>query len=375
MKNRIAGKIPLLILLAAAFLCLGVLLIRPAENTKTESHLQPRQKIVPVLYYETFDGLKGYDTHTVLIDNNTAKTLEKHYRTWSKTYPSSAEEKVGGASSVRSTYGQWMIYYKTLQNELFLFDRAHTETAAEEFFLLKDEFTAAVPKEKNQSFFDLLFFDGCYYLFTLLPSAPTAAEPGIIRIYKLTEGLAVKDIYDVDFRSLGLSTHSFVDFAVAVIKDIFLAPVHRGGDYYLLCCNLENGTTDLLPVDDRLLGIVADTDSFYTIGLAENNEIVFEKFTPTGESVSKNSLPLPFETAFDNIHFDKIFYQYGSDIYWCFQDSTTCYFLSYNIETAEWSNTWAVEMRPEPSVLMDVKYMLKENGNYYDLYPNWNNVK
>ena len=32
-------------------------------------------------------------------------------------------------------------------------------------------------------------------------------------------------------------------------------------------------------------------------------------------------------------------------------------------------------MRPEPSVLMDVKYMLKENGNYYDLYPNWNNVK
>ena len=58
----------------------------------------------------------------------------------------------------------------------------------------------------------------------------------MIRIYKLTEDLAVKDIYDVDFRSLGLSTHSFVDFAVAVIKDIFLTPVHRGGDYYLLCC-------------------------------------------------------------------------------------------------------------------------------------------
>lgn len=106
-----------------------------------------------------------------------------------------------------------------------------------------------------------------------------------------------------------------------------------------------------MPVEYQLLGIVSDKDHFYAIGFSQKNEVIFETFTTTGNSLSKISLPLPFNVLSEEIRFDEIFYTYESDIYWCCQDNDNCYFLSYNVETSEWTNTWIIEKRHRHSCL------------------------
>ena len=76
-----------IVILLTVVSLVGLTIAFRINRPKLKCNLQPLQKIVPVLYYETFGGLKGYTTHTELADTATLKTQEKHYRTWAKTYP------------------------------------------------------------------------------------------------------------------------------------------------------------------------------------------------------------------------------------------------------------------------------------------------
>ena len=99
-----------------------------------ESHKFGAENIWPVLYYEDHDisiadtiGGNGYN-HTFRIENGESIELEKHYRTWGRTYPGSAMERLAGYGFERTDYGQLLIYYKTAKEEVFLFDNIISET-------------------------------------------------------------------------------------------------------------------------------------------------------------------------------------------------------------------------------------------------------
>ena len=374
-KNKRLCAFFIVIFIILIILFLKVCYEKEKTTLNIECNLQCSQNVVPVLYYENFTGLNGYDTNTFIIEDGKTNLLEKHYRTWSKTYPSSALEKFGEYSVSREKYGQLMIFYSLSDGDIFVFDRFIAEDPSNEYYIIKDDVTAVIPYDNYQSFFDFLQFNENYYLFTFLQTDPTFSDFDVIRIYKFSKKLELEETFDINYRDLGLLPYNFINKTIAIVENILFAPIKKENKNYFLKYDLQTREVNLLPVEYKILGIIADKNCFHSIGLAQDNSIIFESFTPTMQLQDKNITPLPFgfEEVNGSIRFDKIFYQLDSNIYFCFKTEKKCYFISYNIASNAWTNWWVVEKNAEPLFPMDVKYMVRVDDSYYDLFPYCNN--
>lgn len=340
-----------------------------------ECSLQPTQDIVPVLYYEENIGGLDYNTHTFLIEEEKAVYLEKHYRTFSKTYPSSAYERFKDIDSVWNEYGQLMAFYNINGNKIFLFNGISSQKKINKYTLIKNDVETDIYYEINETYYDFLFFDKNYYLFTLAKSHPELLSKDILRVYKISENLSVEESFDINYGSQGIPTYVFIENTVAIADNTLYVTVQKNGESYLLKYDFKNNLTTLLPMEYHLLGVISDTERFVTVGFNDKNEIVFETLTAHGKSINKKAitLPLVFELSDEDIYFDDVFYMYGSDIYCCFYLGNKCCFVSYNVDQYKWTNWWVVESTTEAFLPMDVKYMVRVDDSYYDLFPYCNN--
>lgn len=357
------------------FVIIGIVRNHPEPILDISAKIYDNKSISPVLYFEENIVGGDYDTHSFLVEGEKYTELQKHYRTFSKTYPSGIWEQFGGSSRMREQYGQLLNYYHSTNGEIYVFDKSLSESKTREYVIKKGDCEVLIAYDKNEYYFDFLYFGGNYYFFTFAQTDADLPDYDIIKIHKLTENLVVEQTMDVFYSKMGLSTYNFINNAVAAIDGILYFPVKQGQTYFLLRHNSSTGQTDLITMEYGLLGIVADTDCFYVIGFSDDDKLIFETLAPDGRSTQKNIIPLPtfIQLSQEDLRFDDIFYMYNSEIYCCLMFGQRCCFLSYDISSNQWENLWSITQEDYSYFLMDVKYMVEEGGVYFDLFPNWNN--
>lgn len=359
----------------ALFIFLLITPNRPEPILDMSSKLLGEKKLFPVLYFEEGIISEDYDTHTFLINDEKYTELEKHYRTFSKTYPSSVWEQFGGASAMREDYGQILNYYHCIDGDTFVFDRSLSRSGIREYTIIKGKYVQNITYSKDEYFFDFLYFDGYYYFLTFVQTEANLPDYNMIRVYKLTDSLLIEQTIEICFAKLGLLTHNFINKAVAVVEGILYFPVKKSQTFYLLRHDPLKDQTDLIAMEYGILGIIADTDCFHVIGFTDDDNIIFQTLKSDGVPVKKSTIALPMfiQISRENFRFDDIFYMYNSEIYCCLMFGQKCCFLSYDTINNEWKNYWTIAQTNGSYFLMDVKYMLYENGAYFDLFPNRNN--
>ena len=375
-KNIFILFIILFIIISAA---LGIsYFIENAQTVpKTAVCLKENQNILPVLYYEQRSGFWKIGTHTFLLNNDDVIELENHGRTFSRTAPASARANLSVSDPSTKTLGQLMAYYNSPDDEIFFFDSYNKP----EYTIIKGDSRITIPRESNQSYHEFLRFGESYYLFTHIFEGSE-----IIRIYKLSENLEKEKTFDIDYIKENLDPAAFSNCSFAVIdENLFIMSQNR-----LLRYNLETKETKYLRAGCSLKGIVADKDGFYTVGTKKNGNYVFEVFDSEGNFIRCIEKPLPFGFGYapDTFSTNGNYYMYGSEIYFDFDRKYKCYVVSFDIESEEWTNYWIAEKdvpdisnvnykfgnpySPTPS---NVKFVISEKGDYYDLFPYWNNSK
>lgn len=357
------------------FIVLGVVLNRPEPLLDILSKVYDEKNVSPVLYFEENMVSADYDTHTFLIEGEKCLELEKHYRTYSKTYPSSVWDQFGGSSAMREHYGQLLNYYHCRSGEIYVFDRSLSQSETREYIIKKGTLEALITYSKDEYYFDFLYFDGYYYFFTFAQTETNLPDYDLIRVHKLTDSLVVEQTIEINFSKFGLLTYNFINNSVAAVDGNLYFPVKKDQTYYLLRYNSSTDQIDLVMMEYGLLGTIADTDCFYVIGFTDDDKLIFETLKPDGTSVNKNIIPLPMfvQISQEDFRFDDIYYMYNSEIYCCLMFGQRCCFLSYDILTNEWKNSWTIAQKDYSYFLMEVKYMIHEGGAYFDLFPNWNN--
>lgn len=378
MKQKTKNAVILFIILfimAAAVIGVSCFVENLQTVPKTEASIKENQNIFPVLYYEQRSVFRKIGTHTFLLTGDEVLKLESHGRTFSRTAPASARANLSVNDPSAKTLGQLMAYYNTPDGEIFFFD-SYNEPL---YTIIKGDDRITIPQEQNQSYHEFLRFGENYYLFTHI-----FAENEIIRIYRLSENLEKEKTFDIDYIKQNLDHTAFANCSFAVIGDNLLVMSQNR----LLRYNMENGETKYLRVGCNLKGIIAGEDGFYTVGTKENGNYVFQIFDREGNFIRsiEKSLPFGFGYAPDTFSSGTYYYMYGSEIYFDFDRNGICYVVSFDIESGEWTNYWVAEKNvptigrinykfgnvysPTPS---NVKFVISENGSYYDLYPYWNN--
>lgn len=332
-----------------------------------------KQNIFPVLYYEDLDiGVedmlsKESRTHTFRIENGESFEMEKHYRTWGRTYPGSAMERLAGYGFDRADYGQLLIYYKTAGEEVFLFDNIISENNYE-YSLIVNEKELKIPYNGSEVFLNLLHFDGYYYLIGF------GHDEKAIRIHRIPDSLEEREVFDIDYR--GIPVVNIMYHAVAATEDVIVIPTGGIDDYSLIRYDFKTGETEIIPSEYGIWGLVADREGFHVIGFTENYEVVFDTVGTDGTSINKTVAEMPMElnATRENFSNEDVFYMYGDEIYCNFYADGKYCFASYDIGSGEWTNAWAVSDHEEYRGPGDIKFMLKEEGEYYDLFPNMNSL-
>ena len=330
------------------------------KKVVVESSIEGNENIVPVLYYEKGVGGPSYKTNTLLINDNKAFIMENHNRTFERTYPSSAYERFKENEAVYGEYGQLMVYYNSVFGEIFLFE-SYDERV---FTIVKNNIKTEINFNEGETYFDFLYFDGNYYLFTL-------TETSVLRTYKISENLEVEKPFDFKYGNLDIDETVFIDNSVVIVGNNLVLTSEKD----LVICNFETNVTKVLPMDYSVFGMVADKDCFYVISYSDLGEIVFEKFSPEGESLGKNEIFLPsgFNYSPWISRTDGTYYMYGSEIYMEFHTGGECYIFSYDVESEEWKNSWVVGKEKEPFSASNIKYMVMSGETYYDIFPYWSN--
>ena len=330
------------------------------KKVVVESSIEGNENIVPVLYYEKGVGGPSYKTNTLLINDNKAFVMENHNRTFERTYPSSAYERFKENEAVYGEYGQLMVYYNSVFGEIFLFE-SYDERV---FTIVKNNIKTEIYFNEGETYFDFLYFDGNYYLFTL-------TETSVLRTYKISENLEVEKPFDFKYGNIDIDKTVFIDNYVVIVGNNLVLTSEKD----LVICNFETNVTKVLPMDYSVFGMVADKDCFYVISYSDLGEIVFEKFSPEGESLGKNEIFLPsgFNYSPWISRTDGTYYMYGSEIYMEFHTGGECYIFSYDVESEEWKNSWIVGKEKEPFSASNIKYMVMSGETYYDIFPHWSN--
>ncbi len=337
--------------------------------------------IAPVLYLEEDYGSEGYETHTYLIEGENCIRMGQHNRSLSKTFPTEIWEKFGGSEILTwEEYGQVLCYYNCDGGESVVFDKWQSKDGVAEIAVVKTgvEKRIAYNNEEFEYFKYFYCFDGYYYLFTYAQTAVDLADYDIMRIYKLTEDLEIVDIREVNFANFGLRSHNLISEAVTVSNNTIILHAQDNGQSYWLKYDLDDNKSTLVPSEYSLIGSVADENGYYSIGFDSEN-IIFEKFDSKGNSLKKNTIPPPKAIDLTSKYFsaDAILYMYGSEVYMCFKNGRKEFcFFSYDVENNKWMNSWIIEKGDSYNLyIMDVKFMINIDGEYFDLYPNWNNAR
>ena len=367
----------ILFIIAAAFLGISGFVEKSQTVPKTDVSLKENQNVFPVLYYENTSGFWGTGTYTFLLEGNDVIELDKHGRTFSRTFPTSARTNLNVKDPTTKSLGQLMAYYNTPDGEIFFFDSYNKP----EYTIIKGDNKITIPREQNQSYHEFLRFGENYYLFTHIFDGNE-----IIRIYKLSKDFEKEKTFDIDYAKQKLDPAAFANCTFAVVEDnLFIMSQNR-----LLRYNMETEEAKYLRVGCTLRGILADKDGFYTVGTNENGNYVFEIFDADGNFIRSIEKPLPFGFGYapDTFNTSNNYYMYGSEIYFDFDRKDKCYVVSFDIESEEWTNYWIAEKdvpaisnvnykfgnaySPTPS---NVKFVIYEKGDYYDLFPYWNSSK
>lgn len=361
----------LILIIAAVFLAASYLTEMQQTVPKTEVSLKENQNIFPVLYYEQDFGFWESGTHTFLLNGEEVVELEKHGRTFSRTAPFSAGAELRAKDPSAKNYGQLMVYYNSPDGEIFLFEHHKSD----EFTLIKNDIKVTIPREHYESYHEFLCFGENYYLFTLLhPDNDT------LRIYKLSKDFEIEKTFDIAYGKLGIPGYALVDDSFAAVNNnLFVALDNR-----ILKYNMENGESDFIISGHTLLGIIADKNFFHAVGHEENGKYFFETFDSEGNSIKRTEKSLPFGFGYSpKFNSSSTLYMYGSEIYLRFWYEGKCYVLSFDTESEEWTNYWIAEKKA-PSANSkfgrshsynpgNIKFVIFENGNYYDLFPFCNN--
>ena len=366
MAHKIKKKyiIFIILIIAAAFLAALYFIEMSKIPPETEISLRENQNILPVLYYEQNSGFWGIGTYTYLLDGNEVTELEKHGRTFSRTVPASAYNKLAEKYSSVADYSQLMVYYNSPEGEIAVFEHRKTN----DFTVIKNDIKAVVPQDQYETYHEFLRFGDNYYLFTLLRS-----DEDTMRIYKLSENLETEKVFDIAYGKLGIPGHALVGDTFAVVKDnLFITFENR-----ILKYDMESGETEFIVPGSSLIAVAADENCFHSVGTEENGNYVFETFDSEGNSLRRTEASLPFGFGYSPFEFNscETVYMYGSEIYFRFAYDEKCYILSFDIESEEWTNYWIAEKESFPNNPGNVKFVTAEDGNYYDLFPFRNGEK
>jgi len=365
MAHKIKKKyiIIFIILISAALLLAASYFIEISKiPPKTEASLKENQNILPVLYYEQNSGFWGIGTYTYLLEDGKITELEEHGRTFSRTRPASAYEKLKEKHPSVADYGRLVVYYNSPEGEIAVFEHNKTN----DFTVIKNGIKAVVPQDQYETYHEFLSFGEKYYLFTL-----PRHDEDVLRVYRLSENLETEEFFDIAYGELGIPGHALVGDSFAVAgNNLFIVFENR-----ILKYDMETGETEFITPGRSLIAVVADGSCFHAAGTEENGNFVFETFDSEGKSLRKTEAPLPFGFGYSPYEFntDETLYMYGSEIYLRFAYDEKCYILSFDMESEEWTNYWIAEKESFPKNPGNVKFVIAENGNYYDLFPFLNN--
>ncbi len=362
-----------IIVLVLTILCASCGFITEEPMILEESFVSENQKIFPVLYYEDnnisiSDMLSKYGyVHTFRLENKTPVRLENHSRTWSRTYPVSALDKFG--TDVRSEYGRLMKYYKTAEEEIFLFCKTVPENLTEEYRFIKNDVEAFLILEQGESFFDLLYFEGNFYFFTF------NSDDSDIHVYKFSEDLEQKELFEIKYSGMELNGINIEYRSAAIAKNTFAVPMIKDYEPNLFFSDMESGETKIVPCEYWIMGIIANEDSFIVVGYGESGNIIFDTFSSDGEILRRTEKEHPsgIKLSGKTVGTTGIIYMYGSEIYMNFRTAGKCCIASYNVDSDEWTNSWEIEQSESLPGPQDVKYTVKSGEEYYDIFPNYAN--
>ncbi len=328
--------------------------------------------IYPVAYFEKNIGSKNYKTKTVLLQDKKNIELETHYRTFSKTYPVSA---VGDINKSRELNGQILSYYNSIDGVIYLYNKAYSIDGANNLLLTNKEKEVLVEYEDDEDFFDLLYF-GDYYICSFINRDDSDGDYGAIKLDVFSKDLKRKNLITIDLKKLGISVVDIINTSLVVTDDYVIIPIENNGRFYLLHYNIRLGKSELKEKDYRPIGLIYQKDYVYTIGYKGNNLIV-EKADDSGKIYSEDIIDLKtiLKSVESNIRFDNTLYMWNDKIYGCYYDdnnSKWIYFL-YNVEKNSVSKICEIDRKKDFGILMDSKYMVSYNGNFFDMYPHFDN--
>ncbi len=339
---------------------------------KSSENIKPDfEKIHPVAYFEKNIGKKDYETRTILLQDSKNVELEKHYRTFSKTYPISAVENI---KKSRELEGQLLSYYNAFNGELYLYNKAYSSEATNQLLLKNRIKEVLIDYNENEDFFDLLYY-GDYYICSFVKKNNNNTYD-TIKLEVVSEELEKIASVNIDIEKYGISVMDIINKTLIITNEYVIIPVKKNNKFYFLFYNIETGKSKLEEKKYYPIGLVYQVRYIYMLGY-DNNKIIVEKANGSGEVITSNKIDL--KTILKNydtdIRFDKDFYMWENKIYGCFYDNkkNTCVYFLYDVEKNCISKICEINSKNELEFLMDSKYVVVFKNKLFDMYPYFDN--
>lgn len=326
--------------------------------------------IYPVIYFES--GLGGlYQTDTFLLKGKEITDFEKHYRTYSKTYPESAlqNDQFQNLEQAYQTYGQLMSYYKTADEAIYVFNRRDKHEDGNRYIIMAGNNQTVLNCGKHEMFFQFLKFDTNYYVFCYDQKNHEANDNiDLIKVYIYSANLTPLDAFTIDLTKLGVHFLDLENESFCVCNNTIVFAIKNHGKFYLVFYDTK---TDAIRQDlknYRPISQLNNGNGFYSIG-HQGNKFVIETISTSGE-----------QTAYKECQFSRDKLEFGDRKEYVYLNQGKLYgsaftreaglsvFFTYDIENNKWINWWEVQEISD-AILMDYKYMAYENSQFYDLYP------
>ena len=322
--------------------------------------------VFPIAYLEENIGREDYSTTTVQISKNDIIKLEKHFRTFSKTYPESA---VGDIEESRKVNGQLLSFYKTFLGSIYLYDRAYSIDKKDSLRFTNMDKEYILKYGDKEDFFDLLYF-GNYYICSFAQLDERYEDYDTLKIDVLSKEFTLTEQIYIDIKKHNLKPRDIINKALVVCGDNVMIPIKKEGSNYLLKYNTISRETTLMEKKYNLIGILYDLKNIYLLGY-DSQSLIVETCTDEGETLSRDSigLKLILKDIHSDVLFDKILYMWDGYIYGCFSDGSKYYYFSYNTRKKAIGEIWEVKNLQDRKFLMDNKYMILYQGKLLDMFP------
>ena len=365
--------IPILILIAIAIFLFNKKSLELEVNLY-ESYVGGNDNpIYPVLYFEKNLGSSNYDTNTMLLKNSENIELEKHYRTFSKTYPKSA---ISNNEKSIDENGQLMSYYSLPNKEIYLFDKMLAKISENKLKLTDKTLEAFVDYEDKMSeeFFDLLYFNN-YYIFSFKKIDQEYDDFDAIKVDIFSDEFTLLDSLNIDLRGNNLKSDNLVNKSMTVFDNYIVFPVEVYNTFKFVFYDTISKELKLYDKDYTPIGAISNNDYIHLVGYKEDKFIV-ETFNQNLDFMSKTEKEIIFLNSNNqsNYRFDKSLYMYDDNIYCSLYLNNKNYNFSYNISENDFSKIWELNLDDNNLLLMDIKFMIEYNGEFFDLFPNINNL-